>query len=218
MNPSLILSLTLLGQFVWAQERMRELPDEQLRVQSTLGLLYDALISQDRDVVYALIHVDHDPDDLVRAAQSRRSLANVRFERSIARLKLAHGDNPFDDHHIFLGDDFAFALLTGEWDIRGDAATIPPDRRMGGPDQPPAPPLIRVKGIWKINLTPPSPPASAEAFAKQIDQYTDVLDRTAADINTGKLKTVDQIRAALAAAPKLTSAGYMPDLVLGAAK
>lgn len=217
MSTSAILSLVLIVQFVWAQDRLRELPDEQLRIQSTLGVLYDALVSEDRDVVYALIHVDDDPTNVVRAAQARRLVANTRFALAMGKLALAHGDNPFDDHHVFLGDDFAFSLLTGEWDIKGDAATIPPDRRMGGPEQAPAPPLIRVREVWKLDLTPPRRPQDAARFAKQIEQYAQVLEQAAAEIDAGKLKTVDEIHAALSAAPKFISAGYLPDLVISPA-
>jgi hypothetical protein len=115
---------------------------------------------------------------------------------------------------VFLLDDFAFALLTGEWQVEGDRATLPPDQRMGGENQPAPPPMINVSGIWKLNLTPSPQPRSMEALATAITEYAATLEQAAADVASGKLKTVQEVEKELTRAIRLTSGRDRLPLVL----
>ena len=215
-----LLSLFVLLRMAWpatgqpAANEARERDHEFL--QCAMGLLYMGMLGEDQPVVRAFLYADGDPKHLLVEAHARRLLANMRFLKAIAKLDvdIAHGGNPFAENHIFAADDFAFAMLAGNWLIEGNTARLPPEERMGEAQQPPPPPLIKVNGIWKVNLTPVPAPRSAEELATRINRYAEVLEQVVAEITSGKFKNVEQISRALKQAPPLKSAGHLPDLVL----
>jgi hypothetical protein len=183
-------------------------------IKCAIATFHAGLVAEDSKVIEALIHVQDDPEGLLVRSQAARILANLAFLKSIEGLEIPHGENPFAEVHVFLGDELAFGLLAGNWKIQGPIATMPPEERMGGAKQRPPPPLMNVRGVWKLNLTPTRPQAPRQALAAQIDKYTQVLNKVTADIAAGRLKTVEQVRQALTAAPKFAPPDYMPDLVL----
>jgi hypothetical protein len=209
-----VLLFVCLVSIASANQQPRDLSDAQVRIQSSLVLLYDGMIAGDRELVSALIYVEDDQASAVAHAQARRLIANARFVRAIAKLKVGHGPHPFEKSHVFLLDDFAFALLTGEWQVEGDRAALPPDQRMGGENQPAPPPMINVRGIWKLNLTPSPQPRSMEALATAITEYAATLEQAAADVESGKLKSVQEVEKELARAIRLTSGRDRLPLVL----
>ncbi|WP_428936967.1 hypothetical protein [Fontivita pretiosa] len=197
------------------RQQPREEPeeDEELRyVEASLACLYRGLLAQDPLVIRAFLHSDKDPEQALVEAYTRRIMANMRFLEAVRKFEIGHELTPFEKYHIFLMDDVAFGLLAGNWEIRGDVATIPPEERMG--DDKPPPPLIRVRGVWKINLTPTGGHDDARQLAARIDEYTRVLEQTTRDIVEGKLTTIDQIAKALEAAPPFAPAKHTPELIL----
>ncbi|HWP41013.1 MAG TPA: hypothetical protein VNL70_08805 [Tepidisphaeraceae bacterium] len=178
-----------------------------------MGSFYMGLFAEDPLVIRAFIHCQNDPDHILVEAYTRRILANMRFVRAAWKFGIDHGEEPFDKYHIFLPDDVAFGLVVGGWEIRGNVATVPPEERMGE-SQPPPPPLINVRGVWKINLTPADGPQTARELAARIHKYTDVLEQTTKDVVEGRLTSIEQIAQALDAAPQFGPAQHEPELIL----
>lgn len=101
----------------------------------------------------------------------------------------------------------------GTWAINGDAATVPAGERMGGEDQPPPPPMRKVDGVWKVDLSPPGK-VDAKALAAQINQYTAAINVISDDLAAGKVTNLKQVEAALEKAPKFAGLKQLPPLVL----
>lgn len=178
---------------------------------ASIDSFYQGIISENHSLVRASLYAK---DDALVSAQTRRMIANTRLVHILGyRIQDVDWGGLAESFHIFLPHDFAFAV-TGDWEIQGNRATKRPEFRMGGASQPPPPPLIYIRGRWKIDLTPPGAADKSAELAAAIVQYAKVLERTTADLKSAKLNTVEQVIDALERAPVLVSMGHEPPLVL----
>lgn len=188
--------------------------DVQRNIHCAMMTLFLGMIAEDSAVIRAFLYAENDPTGALVEAQTQRILWNIRLLRSISKLADTHDSPLHADLNAFNSDDFAFSMLAGDWTVAGPTATIPPEGRMGGKSQPPPPPLIDRRGIWKVNLTPEPVPASTEALAHAVRQYTDVLEQTVKKITAGELDDIEEINKALKSAPRFAESEYMPPLIL----
>ncbi|CAN5429218.1 hypothetical protein BH09PLA1_BH09PLA1_07220 [soil metagenome] len=188
--------------------------DEHERLQSSVATFYEALVAGDVDLIRNGIFIKDDPEKETAAAQARRMLANLRLVATLsANLEIPHGEHPLGHLHLFTGDDVAFAMGAGVWEITGNVATVPARERMGGADQPPPPPMRNVEGVWKVDLSTPGRVEVKDVVA-QINRYTEVLSAINDDLKAGKLTSLKQVEAALEKAPKFEQISQLPPLVL----
>jgi|SRR5687768_15892002 len=182
---------------------------EALRTQFTA--FHEGLVAGNPAAIRTFLYVKDDPDGRVAEAQTRRILANLQFLRAIPQdWGIAHGENPFGEFYIFLFDDF---MTFSGLEIEGDRATV--DLEDFDPSVVKAvPSLIKVKGVWKVDLSPaPGSPSGAE-LAAAIRKYAEVVEQSAAAMKAPKLKTVEDVKRSLRAAPTFEPKHHTPDLIL----
>lgn len=189
----------------------RDVEQEAARVEKDMARLHDAMVAGDPSAIRAFLYVKGDHANALVDAQTQRILANNRFARVVGSLDIDHGANPFKQYRIFFGDDFAFTMGAMGWEITGNRATVK-SSDLGGTVKA-VPSLIKVRGTWRIDLTPPAPP-DLELLAMAVSRYAEVVGRTARDIEAGRLQTIQAVKQALETAPKFAPSNYTPDLVL----
>ena len=132
-------------------------------------------------------------------AAAARELAEVYARRVLAVHDLLGAvASQFDGSEIGLLEfgltdprDDLFGHLITQWTIDGDRAT-------GTNDAGPADATMRrVKGVWKIDLTPPPGSPPADQVAAELRRQTKIISAVTYDVREKRLFTVDEVRAAL---------------------
>ena len=93
--------------------------------------------------------------------------------------------------------DEPLAMMTSTWTIDGDRATGRSPAGVGRPFW--VPPLRRVAGAWKVDLTDETAGDPAAA-AKRAEAEAVAIERVTADVQALRFQTLDDVRAALRAA------------------
>jgi hypothetical protein len=158
-----------------------------------------------------LLYAPRDRDQKLAAAQARRIVASIRFQRATeGKLSGIQQSRALERLRIVRWDFFSMLLL--EWHVAGDRATAElPELRAEGLQ---IPPLVYVRGIWRMNLLPDGPADNVEALAAAVNRSAELIDQMAAAISQGKIRTNEEIEAALTDVPQFAPSNYEPDLVL----
>lgn len=186
--------------------------DAETMIRSTCMLLYAAVSAEDSGLIQSLLYAPRDRDQTLAAAQARRIVASVRFQRATeGKLPAPESARLYEQFRIVVPSDF-LSFVMAEWQVAGDQAT----GKLAALtfEQQQIPPLINVRGIWKINLLPDATDIAADALAAVVEKQTTVVERTAAMLSEGKLRTIDDVGASLRDAPSFAPSNYVPDIVL----
>lgn len=204
-----LLPISLLGVTAKAQPPVQ---DAETMIKSSLVLLYAAVYGEDVGVLQQLLYAPQDREQKLAAAQARRIVASVRFQRAAEGKMSPQELAPvWEQLRIVPGGAF-LSMLMGEWKVVGDRATTEiPELAQ---EKLRAPPLINVRGIWRVNLLPDGPVGDIDALAAAVDRSTALIEQAATGIAQDKLRTKEQIQALIHGATTFAASNYEPDVVL----
>lgn len=151
-----------------------ELHRNQELIAVTGYICANAIINHDVHLLKNLIWSDNDPDGKLAAAEAKELIAMAELTRALgdrfgghasAKVLSECGIQPFD----------AFAIITAEWNVDGDKATA---ARPDGLNIS----FRKIKGNWKIDLTPPQGQGDTAKLAAMVDKDADAITKVTTEI------------------------------------
>lgn len=216
--PAVIIILLMAKASAQAQDAQNAEQNMQF-LESAMGQLYLGVVAEDAAVIRAFLFAENDPDHVLVEAQTQRILANVRFTKAIGKNSDGQQKSGFFVNFRLIdpGEWPWLFLASNDWEIKGNKAILPPVAMMGGGEEGIVPPLINVRGVWKVNITPEPLKELAQAVAEKLHRHAQIVNEAAEAIEEGKLKTVEQVEQALKHLPPLAPSPYSPDIVITSA-
>jgi hypothetical protein len=157
-------------------------------LEDAIGQLSQAAQRNDAAAMAHIYFVQDSKDDRLALANARRIISAHALENALTQ-------------HLPKGKSLAeqFGLINEALDLpmiamvhdNGDTAVVTDS----GPDAPSAW-FKKVNGIWKLDITPEKPVTIADRAQDMEDDNT-AVERITTDVNTGKLKSLPQVRDAL---------------------
>jgi hypothetical protein len=186
--------------------------DRETLMKLTLVALNLAVSREDTAMLEQLLYAPGDRDQKLVVAQARRLVACARFRRAAeGKLSAMEQAPAWDRLRIVLGGEY-FSMLSADWQVTGNRATAELEGVRAEGQR--IPPLIYVRGIWRVNLLPDGPVDNVEALAAAVNRSAELIEEMTMAISEGKLRTKEQIEAALIGVPEFAPSNYEPDLVL----